>query len=238
MKIHLCDYHRNRKSCDCHTWTAANIWTSRSMRVANVPSDQGHDYCGNLETAFLTIMLQKWWKKSCFRDCLRKIICIWDTKIRNWKGKYCFSTEIGKNIEHSRLTKVLTQRYSYESTLWIFLPLFPFLILEVNDIATDFLTHNYYHFLELIIHRSQPLAQSSYGFCSFCYFLFFNAKRIKVIYFNQSHLIYWKVYENNLIFSSSKSVALGSKDTFCILIFFAPLAQKTSFLFHISISVT
>lgn len=60
----LCDYYRNRKSCDCHTWIAANVWTSRSVRVANVPSDQGHDHCGNLETAFLTIMLQKWWKEA------------------------------------------------------------------------------------------------------------------------------------------------------------------------------
>lgn len=40
------------------------------MRVANVPSDQGRDYCGSLETAFLTIMLQKWWKEAAILETI------------------------------------------------------------------------------------------------------------------------------------------------------------------------
>lgn len=48
-----------------------------------------------------------------------------------------FSTEIGKNTEQCRITKVLTYRYSYASTFCISLPLFSFLILWVNDVAIN-----------------------------------------------------------------------------------------------------
>lgn len=107
--------------------------------LANIQIDQGCSYSGSLETAFLTILLQKWWKETSGNQ--GKLFVFEIEKSETEKAS-TVSTEIGeKIIEHSRVTTVLSQRYSYEATLWIFLPLFPFPILEVNDVTNDFLAH-------------------------------------------------------------------------------------------------